>query len=168
MAALHSPPFEIAGREWRFELRESLNRDELIMSLKPHGEPILALIDVELQGARDLPKQRGSAECRASKQQLRAIGAIDKTDSLTVRATIALPAALCISARQRLGSFLSSGAFSDVILSVAGTSIRAHKAILAHHSPVFKAMFAYKMQEALESKVTIDDIDEPSFQQFLR
>ena len=36
---------------------------------------------------------------------------------------------------------------------------RAHRAVLAARSPVFAAMFEHEMQESLEGKVHIDDVD---------
>ena len=56
-----------------------------------------------------------------------------------------------------LGALLSAGLHSDVTLVCEGEEIRAHKAILAARSPVFKAMFANKMSESLDGKVMIDD-----------
>ena len=63
---------------------------------------------------------------------------------------------------------LESGLFSDVTLVVEGQEICAHKAILAAHSPVFKAMFEHKMSESLEGKVMIDDIRTSDLREFIR
>ena len=56
----------------------------------------------------------------------------------------------------------------DVTLVVEGQEIHAHKAILAARSPVFKAMFAHQMSEAVEGKVMIDDIAADVLNELLR
>lgn len=56
------------------------------------------------------------------------------------------------------GDLLNSGDNSDVILVVGGKELKAHKAILAAHSPVFKAMFKCAMKEKSKSRVEIKDL----------
>ena len=63
---------------------------------------------------------------------------------------------------------LNAGLFSDVTLVCGEEEIRAHKAILAARSPVFKAMFAHKMSEALEGKAVIEDIRAEVLHEVLR
>lgn len=64
---------------------------------------------------------------------------------------------------------LASGLHSDVTLVVDGTTeIVAHKAILAARSPVFRAMFAHKMQETLEGRVLIDDMPPATMHSLLK
>ena len=65
-------------------------------------------------------------------------------------------------------ALLNPGLFSDVTLLVDDVSIPAHKAILAHHSPVFKAMFSHNMTESLEGKVTIGETTADTLRRFLR
>lgn len=56
------------------------------------------------------------------------------------------------------GELLHKSQFADVILSVSGKEISAHKAILSAQSPVFAAMFKHKMKENGQNKVIITDI----------
>ncbi|KAH9364555.1 hypothetical protein HPB48_017720 [Haemaphysalis longicornis] len=60
---------------------------------------------------------------------------------------------------QDLGHLLESRQFSDVILSVEGQEIHAHKGILAARSPVFAAMFKHEMKENELDRVQITDCD---------
>lgn len=68
---------------------------------------------------------------------------------------------------QALAPLLASGALSDVTLVVDGADLHAHRVILAARSPVFKAMFAHKMSEALQGTVLISDVSLPVFRELL-
>jgi len=57
--------------------------------------------------------------------------------------------------------------FSDIILRVQHEEFQAHRAILAIHSPVFKAMFEHGMRENEEGVVEIDDSSPEIFRHFL-
>lgn len=48
---------------------------------------------------------------------------------------------------------------SDVTLVAGETPVKAHKAILAQRSPVFKAMFESRMSESKQSEIAVDDVD---------
>ena len=50
-----------------------------------------------------------------------------------------------------LGELWENSLFTDCCLLVAGHEFRAHKVILAAHSPVFRAMFEHEMEETLIS-----------------
>ncbi|XP_034356690.1 TD and POZ domain-containing protein 5-like [Arvicanthis niloticus] len=54
--------------------------------------------------------------------------------------------------------------FTNCCLLVGGYEFRAHKAILAARSPVFRAMFQHKMKESLTNRVEIQDMDPQVFQ----
>lgn len=54
---------------------------------------------------------------------------------------------------------LRDGKYSDVVIEVDQHEIKAHKIILAFHSPVFRAMFDSDIQEAATNRVIIDDLD---------
>ena len=85
---------------------------------------------------------------------------LNDTVTFEVNLTIEQPSE-ATAAQRALSSFvaaLDSGLHSDVTLVCEGEEIRAHKAILAARSPVFKAMFAHKMSESLENKVMIDEL----------
>ncbi|KAH9364044.1 hypothetical protein HPB48_016382 [Haemaphysalis longicornis] len=58
---------------------------------------------------------------------------------------------------QDSGHLLSSRRFSDVVFSVEGEDIHAHKNILAARSPVFAAMFENDMKEKEQGRVEIPD-----------
>ncbi|KAL6030367.1 hypothetical protein STEG23_034372 [Scotinomys teguina] len=49
--------------------------------------------------------------------------------------------------------------FTDFCLVVAGQEFRAHKAILAARSPVFRAMFEHDMEERKRNRVEIHDLE---------
>jgi speckle-type POZ protein len=51
----------------------------------------------------------------------------------------------CLS--QDFSMLFENKTFLDVILSVSGRELHAHKAILAARSPVFAAMFTHDMKE---------------------
>ncbi|XP_040597055.1 speckle-type POZ protein-like [Mesocricetus auratus] len=53
--------------------------------------------------------------------------------------------------------------FTDCLLFVAGQEFRAHKAILAARSPVFRAMFEHDMEESRTNRVEIHDLDPRGF-----
>lgn len=57
--------------------------------------------------------------------------------------------------------------FSDVVLVVNKRDFRAHKAILASRSPVFKAMFEEDSDGSSLSRVEISDIDEETIEDLL-
>ena len=61
-------------------------------------------------------------------------------------------------------SLLASAAFSDVTLQVDSFSVRAHKAILVHHSPVFTAMF---VEKPAENKFALKDTSAAATSLFL-
>ena len=58
-----------------------------------------------------------------------------------------------------LGELWENSLFTDCSLLVAGHEFRAHKAILAARSPVFRAMFEHEMVERLTNRVDINDLD---------
>ncbi|KAL1791650.1 speckle-type POZ protein-like isoform X1, partial [Sigmodon hispidus] len=62
-----------------------------------------------------------------------------------------------------LGELEENDSFTDCCLVVAGQEFRAHKAILAAHSPVFKAMFEHDMKESRKNHVEIHDLEPQVF-----
>ncbi|CAO2207315.1 unnamed protein product [Urochloa humidicola] len=67
-----------------------------------------------------------------------------------------------------LGRLLDSGDGSDVSFSVAGETFRAHRAVLAARSPVFKAQLLGSMADATMARITLHDIKASTFQILLR
>ncbi|XP_028617693.1 TD and POZ domain-containing protein 2-like [Grammomys surdaster] len=57
--------------------------------------------------------------------------------------------------------------FTDCCLLVAGHEFRAHKAILAARSPVFRAMFEHEMEESLMNQIEIHDLDPQVFKEMM-
>ncbi|XP_058789648.1 speckle-type POZ protein B-like [Phymastichus coffea] len=57
---------------------------------------------------------------------------------------------------------------SDVSIVAVGKEFRAHKAILATRSPVFAALFAHDMEEAMQNRVYIKDINPDVLTEILR
>ncbi|KAL6093493.1 hypothetical protein STEG23_030055 [Scotinomys teguina] len=62
-----------------------------------------------------------------------------------------------------LGELWENSCFTDCCLVVAGQEFRAHKAILAARSPVFRAMFEHDMEEKRKNRVDIDDLEPQIF-----
>ncbi|XP_008548919.1 kelch-like protein 24 [Microplitis demolitor] len=60
---------------------------------------------------------------------------------------------------QKLQQFHRATEFSDVILSVDGAELPAHKIILSSHSPVLHAMLTSDMREKKESRIDIDNFE---------
>ncbi|XP_064459369.1 speckle-type POZ protein-like [Ornithodoros turicata] len=69
--------------------------------------------------------------------------------------------------RGDLSRLLSTGQFSDFIISVDNREYRVHKAILAARSPVFMAMLESPSKESLENKMTIEDLRPDVVEQML-
>ncbi|KAH9364049.1 hypothetical protein HPB48_016387 [Haemaphysalis longicornis] len=65
------------------------------------------------------------------------------------------------------GQLLASRRFSDVILTVGGKDIHAHKNILSARCPVFAAMFEHKMKENNQGRVEITDCDFEIFREVI-
>ncbi|XP_034356706.2 TD and POZ domain-containing protein 4-like [Arvicanthis niloticus] len=66
-----------------------------------------------------------------------------------------------------LGELWESSLFTDCCLLVGGQEFRAHKAILAARSPVFRAMFEHEMKESLTNQVEIQDLDPQVFMEMM-
>ncbi|XP_031232021.1 TD and POZ domain-containing protein 1-like [Mastomys coucha] len=66
-----------------------------------------------------------------------------------------------------LGELWENSLFTDFSLLVAGQEFRAHKAILAARSPVFKAMFEHEMEQSLTNRIKILDLDPQVFKEMM-
>ena len=66
-----------------------------------------------------------------------------------------------------VGELWENPLFTDCSLLVAGHEFRAHKAILAARSPVFRAMFEHQMEERLTNCVEIHDLDPQVFKEMM-
>ncbi|XP_036032375.1 speckle-type POZ protein-like [Onychomys torridus] len=62
-----------------------------------------------------------------------------------------------------LGELWLNSRFTDCCLVVAGQEFRAHKAILAARSPVFRAMFQHDMEESRKNRIEIPDLEPQVF-----
>nr|XP_019526175.1 speckle-type POZ protein-like [Aedes albopictus]XP_029729186.1 speckle-type POZ protein-like [Aedes albopictus] len=62
---------------------------------------------------------------------------------------------------------LTDEKFTDVTIIVGEQQIKAHKAMLAIHSPVFDAMLSAGMQESRQNVIKIDDFDYEVVQEML-
>ncbi|XP_077492024.1 speckle-type POZ protein-like [Amblyomma americanum] len=67
-----------------------------------------------------------------------------------------------------LGWLLDIGSCTEVVLNVGDGAYRAHKAILASRSPVFRAMFEYDMLENLKGEEFLPDTEHELFEEKLR
>ncbi|XP_054720389.1 speckle-type POZ protein B-like [Uloborus diversus] len=63
----------------------------------------------------------------------------------------------CLS--KNLLSLLTSGDFSDLVLSCQSREIKVHKAILSSRSSVFAGMFLHQMRENINNRVEVADIE---------
>ncbi|XP_021044943.1 TD and POZ domain-containing protein 5-like [Mus pahari] len=66
-----------------------------------------------------------------------------------------------------LGELWENSLLTVCCLFVAGQKFRAHKAILAAPSPVFRAMFEHEMKERLTNRVEIEDLDPEVFKEMM-
>eukprot|EP00073_Rattus_norvegicus_P034866 XP_008759500.2 PREDICTED: TD and POZ domain-containing protein 2-like isoform X1 [Rattus norvegicus] len=66
-----------------------------------------------------------------------------------------------------VGELWENSLFTDCSLVVAGQEFRAHKAILAARSPVFRAMFEHEMLESLTNRIEIHDIHLQVFKEMM-
>ncbi|KAM6163186.1 speckle-type POZ protein-like [Rhynchocyon petersi] len=66
-----------------------------------------------------------------------------------------------------LGGLWENSRFTDCSLCVAGQEFRAHKAILAARSPVFRAMFEHEVEESKKNQVLINDVDPEVFKEVM-
>lgn len=62
-----------------------------------------------------------------------------------------------------LGELWENSHFTDCCLVVAGQEFRAHKAILAARSPVFRAMFEHDTEESRKNCIEIHDLEPEVF-----
>ncbi|KAK8780760.1 hypothetical protein V5799_017899 [Amblyomma americanum] len=92
---------------------------------------------------------------------------IDYSDEHTERHRTTLSVTDC-RLSEDLGWLLDSGSGADVTVNVGDGRYRAHKAILASRSPVFRAMFQHDMLENLQGQVFVTDIEYEVFGEMLR
>lgn len=64
-------------------------------------------------------------------------------------------------------ALLEGDELKDVSFKVEGKIVKAHKAILAARSPVFKKMFTLKMKETKENVVEVTDIKHDTLEEML-
>ncbi|KAK7795146.1 hypothetical protein U0070_027334 [Myodes glareolus] len=62
-----------------------------------------------------------------------------------------------------LGELWEKSSLTDCCLVVDGQEFRAHKAILAARSPVFRAMFEHDMEESRKNRIEIHDLEPEVF-----
>ncbi|XP_028624726.1 TD and POZ domain-containing protein 1-like [Grammomys surdaster] len=66
-----------------------------------------------------------------------------------------------------LGELWENSLLTDCCLLVGGHEFRAHKAILAARSPVFRAMFEHEVKERLMNLIEIHDLDPQVFKEMM-
>ncbi|KAI0603780.1 speckle-type POZ protein-like protein, partial [Pyrenophora tritici-repentis] len=66
-----------------------------------------------------------------------------------------------------LGELWETSLFTDCCLLVASHEFKAHKAILAARSPVFRAMFEHQLEKRLTNRVDINDLDPKVFKEMM-
>ncbi|KAL6093491.1 hypothetical protein STEG23_030053 [Scotinomys teguina] len=98
-----------------------------------------------------LPDDQLTLVCKVSTVQISS-----STSDQNRKAGIEIPR--CTLAEE-LGELWENSLFTDCCLVVAGQEFRAHKAILAARSPVFRAMFEHDMVEKKKNRVEIHDLD---------
>lgn len=67
-----------------------------------------------------------------------------------------------------LEDLFRSQEFSDVTICANGKEFKAHKAILAARSPMFRGMFSHDMKESKYNRVEVSDVDPDVLQEMLR
>lgn len=58
--------------------------------------------------------------------------------------------------------------FSDVTIYASGREFKAHKAILAARSPMFRGMFSHDMKETKYNRVEVEDVEPDVLEEMLR
>ncbi|XP_060249294.1 speckle-type POZ protein-like [Meriones unguiculatus] len=71
------------------------------------------------------------------------------------------------SLTDELGALWENSHFTDCCLFVSGQEFWAHKAILAAHSPVFRAMFQHDMEERRKNRFEIKDLEPQVFKEMM-
>ncbi|KAL9268129.1 BTB/POZ domain-containing protein [Drosera capensis] len=66
-----------------------------------------------------------------------------------------------------LGRMLSESIHTDITINAAESSIRAHRAVLASRSPVFRSMFSHDLREKELSAINMSDISLEACQAFV-
>jgi len=66
-----------------------------------------------------------------------------------------------------LGELWENLLFTVCCLLFTGQEFRAHKVILAACSPVFRAMFEHEMQDSLNDRVEIHDLDPQVYKEMM-
>ncbi|XP_034580931.1 BTB/POZ domain-containing protein At1g55760 [Setaria viridis] len=61
-------------------------------------------------------------------------------------------------AQSAFAQMLNDGILTDIVVNAIGGSIRAHRAVLAAHSAVFRCMFSHDLREKEQSAVDISDM----------
>ncbi|XP_060232927.1 speckle-type POZ protein-like [Meriones unguiculatus] len=69
--------------------------------------------------------------------------------------------------RDELGELWENSLFTDCCLVVGEQEFRAHKAILAARSPVFRAMFEHEMEERQKNRVEIHNMKPEVFKEMM-
>ena len=67
-----------------------------------------------------------------------------------------------------LEDIFKSQEFSDVTIYANGREFKAHKAILAARSPMFRGMFSHEMKETKYNRVEVTDVDPDVLEEMLR
>lgn len=67
-----------------------------------------------------------------------------------------------------LEDIFKSQEFSDVTIYANGREFKAHKAILAARSPMFRGMFSHDMKETKYNRVEVTDVDPDVLEEMLR
>uniref|UniRef100_A0A6G1SNG6 Protein roadkill n=1 Tax=Aceria tosichella TaxID=561515 RepID=A0A6G1SNG6_9ACAR len=67
-----------------------------------------------------------------------------------------------------LEDIFRSQEFSDVTIYANGREFKAHKAILAARSPMFRGMFSHEMRETKFNRVEVTDVDSDVLEEMLR
>ncbi|XP_060249297.1 speckle-type POZ protein-like [Meriones unguiculatus] len=104
-----------------------------------------------------LPDGRLSLFCKVSMSQ-------DVLSLSRQTSTIKVPSC---NLTDEVGELWENSLFTDCCLLVSGQEFRAHKAILAARSPVFRAMFQHDMEERRKNRVEIKDLEPQVFKEMM-
>jgi len=176
---IKSPSFQVGGASWALELYpggqpdDSTTEVRYILTLEQPTHPRLAsqeLCVVMNNGdqvtldERSVSANKFSRHCTGWGSQLdmdykELLLEYAENDTLVLQVEISVHMDEPTSTVSNYGALLETGAHADVTLVVGDTEMPAHKCILSAQSPYFQAMFAHKMSENLENRVTIHDVD---------
>ncbi|CAL5005211.1 unnamed protein product [Urochloa decumbens] len=173
-AAVHSGNFAAGGHVWRIKCYprgRATDMDDageylsLYLELVTHATTVTADAPEPVRPRVPAHLAAAAGDSDARRGVTFVCGVIVLPSAGAGRMLAASPASDVASS---LGRMLDSGDGSDVAFSVGGETFRAHRAVLAARSPVFRAELLGSMAEATMPTITLHDMEPETFKAMLR